>query len=1039
MRSIIEYFALRPAVANVLMFGLIFSSIVTWNQIGKEEMPEFEMNWVRINIRYPGASAQDVELFITKPVEEKLKGVSGLEEVSSTSAYGSSSFRVVFLPTITNLSEKIQEVKDAVDSVELPRETEEPLYDQFRSDEKAIIDVGMYLQGKEILTVPDRIKLQEYALAFKNRVLSLPEISGIESSGYLRPELQIKVDPNQLKRYEISMDQVRDQIVQQNIRQPVGSMTDKGESEVTIISELDDIEPLEKVIVVSGFQGQRIRLDSIARIEHGFERTNSVVKVQGHEGVIFNIQKSSNVDILTAKEALVKFIRDFEKSNPELPVKFILMDDESYDVANRISLIATNGLLGFTLIVLVLFLFLDLKSGVWVAMGIPFSLAFTLIVALMQGYTVNNMTLAAVIIVLGIVVDDAIIIAENITRRLSEKKADPVTGATLEMVSPVMGSVLTTCAAFVPLYFFTGRFGLFVKVIPLIIFSMLAASLIESFFILPTHMARPLPGESFFKRKGFFARFGEGRDRIISALERGYAKLLKVTLRWRFVVLILFAALLGGAGYLFQNHMNYVMFPREESRNFSVRVIGEPNDTRYDMARKVGELERIFLNDPSGVVTSVRSTVGQSRRGGEVRENEASIRVEILPPSERKISLNQLMSGLEKKTSDLKGFEEIRYLKSRFGSDSGSPIVIEIQENNDKRRTLVAERLKAELEKLPSLTHVEIERPVVRKEFRLDIHRDEVSRLGINFEQLSSTLRAYIEGDILYTLNSGEEEVDVRFTSLDEHKDDIDQLVSLAVANRNNYLIPIRGLVDVKEGVKPANIQRTDYKRTVTVYADLRPNTNQTPLMIAEQLERDVFPKVVEGMPTTNLRFRGEIEDTRESQGDFLLSIIMVLLIIYVILVFIFNSIWTPFLIGAIVPFGAVAVILAFWAHGILHYGFFAVIGVLGMIGVIINDSIVLVDKLESYMDEALKEGAAYLEAIAEISSTRLRAVIVTTMTTVAGLFPTAYGVGGYDSMLAEMMLSMGWGLLLGMFITLLLVPCLYSLFFQVKLWKRRI
>lgn len=1039
MRAIIEYFARRPAVANVLMFGLIFSSVITWNQIGKEEMPEFEMNWVRINVRYPGASAQDVELFITKPIEEKLKGVSGLEEVSSTSAYGSSSFRVIFLPTITNLAEKIQEVKDAVDSVELPREAEEPIYDQFRSDEKAIIDVGIYLKGVEILTVQDRIKLQEYALAFKNRVLSLPEISGIESSGYLRPELQIKVDPNKLKRYEISLSQVRDQIIQQNIRQPVGSMTDRGESEVTIISELDDIKSLENVIVVSGFQGQRIRLSSIAQVEHGFERTNSVVKVQGHEGVIFNIQKSSNVDILTAKEALVRFIKNFEKNNPESPVKFVLMDDESYDVANRISLIATNGLFGFILIVLVLFLFLDLKSGIWVAMGIPFSLAFTLIVALLQGYTVNNMTLAAVIIVLGIVVDDAIIIAENITRKISEGKKDPVTGATLEMVSPVMGSVLTTCAAFVPLYFFTGRFGLFVKVIPLIIFSMLIASLIESFSILPSHMAHPLPGERFFKRKGAFSRFGERRDQVIAFLENNYARVLKKALRWRYLVLIFFGVLMGGAVYIFTSEMNYVMFPREEARNFSVRVIGEPNDSRYDMAEKIGVLEKIFLEDSSGAITSVRATVGQSRRGGEVRESEASLRVEILPPSEREISLNDLIARLEQKTLGLKGFQEIRFLKSRFGSDSGSPIVIEIQENNDKRRIQVAERLKAELEKLPFLTHVEIERPVVRKEFRLDIHREEVSRLGVSFDQFASTLRAYIEGDILYTLNSGEEEVDVRFTSLEEHKDDIDQLVSLAVANRANYLIPIKGLVDVREGVKPANIQRTDYKRTVTVYADLKPGAEQTPLMIAELLENEIFPKVTAGMPTTGLRFRGEIEDTRESQGDFLISIVMVLTIIYVILVFIFNSIWTPFLIGAIVPFGAVAVILAFWAHGIFHYGFFAVIGVLGMVGVIINDSIVLVDKLEGYIDEALNEGQSLIDAIANLSSTRLRAVIVTTLTTVAGLFPTAYGVGGYDSMLAEMMLSMGWGLLLGMFITLLLVPCLYSFFLQVKLWRRRV
>lgn len=1032
MRSLIEYFANRPVVANVVMFGLLFSALLTWQKIGKEEMPEFEMNWVRVNIRYPGASAQDVELFVTKPIEEQLKGISGLEEVSSTSSYGSSSFQVTFLPNTPNLREKIQEVKDAVDATDLPREVEEAVYRQFRSDEKAIIDVGIYLKEKEILSVKDRIELQKYALAFKNRLISQAEISGVESSGYLRPEIQIKVDPAKLKQYEISMNQVREQISKQHITRPIGSLQDKGESEVTIIAELNAIKPLEEVIVLSGFQGQRVRLKELAKVEHGFERTNRVVKVQGREGVVFNVQKSSNIDILSARESLVNFIERFKKGNPNAPIDFVLIDDESYDVSNRLSLISVNGLIGFGLIVFVLFLFLDLKSGVWVAMGIPFSLAFTLVVALIAGYTVNNMTLAAIIIVLGIVVDDAIIVAENIARKMSNKESDPVVSGTLEVVNPIVASILTTCAAFVPLYFFTGRFGLFVKYIPLVVFAMLVASLIESYFILPSHMARPLPGTRFFNSNSKFQRLGKTRDSIILWLEESYKKILSRVLHFRLMTLFVFVLLLAGSFYIFNSQMNYVMFPREESRDFRVRVVGESEDTRYDMAKKVGPIEQMFLNDAHGVVTSVETTIGQSRRGGEVRENEATIRVEVLPPSERSISLNKLLTMYEDNIGKMDGLTEVRFMKSRFGSDSGSPIAIEVQENSDSLRFQVAERIKEELSQMGPLTHVEIEAPVKRKEYRLDIRKEEVSRLGIDYEQLSSTLRSYIEGDILYTLNSGEEEVDVRFTSLDEHKDDMSRVMSMAVANREGYLIPIQGLVEKREGTKPANIQRVDYKRTVAVYADLKQGSKETPLMIAEKLENEVFDKITEGNPSTVLRFRGEIEDSRESQGDFLFSVILVLGIIYVLLVFLFNSIWTPLLIGAVIPFAIIGVVLSFWIHGMTQYGFFAVVGVLGMIGVVINDSIVLVDKLEGKIVEYLNSGHDHVNAIAEISSTRLRAVLVTTLTTVAGLFPTAYGLGGYDSMLAEMMLAMGWGLLLGMFVTLGLVPCLYSFFWNL-------
>lgn len=1026
--SLIKYFINRPVVANVLMFGLILMAVVFWQKIGKEEMPEFAMEWVRVSLRYPGASAEDVEVFVTKPIEEKLKGLTGLKEVSTTSSFSSSSFRVSFEPNLGNLQEKIQEVKDAVESAILPSEVQDPVYRQFRSSEKAIIDVGIYLEGDEILNVETRTQLQKYALAFKNKILSQPEISGVESTGYLKPELQIKVIPERLEKYEISMNQVKAQVLEKNIRTPIGSLEDDKESEVSIVSELDTVSSLNEVIISSGFRGQRLRLSDVAKIENGYEKNNTVTKVQGHEAIIFNIQKSSNTDILSAQKAVVSFIERFKKSNQDSNVRFVLIDDESYDVRNRLALIGSNGVIGFILIVLVLFLFLDFKSGIWVAMGIPFSLGFTILMAMLIGFTVNNMTLAAIIVVLGIVVDDAIIVAENIVRRVSNEEATP-TESVVEVIGPILASILTTCAAFIPLYFFSGRFGLFVKYIPTIIFFMLLASLIESFFILPSHMVSHSFIERWFQSRGPKTGFKNFREKAISRAEELYAKTLKRLLKFRVAILLVFIAVLSGAFYIFSQDMKYVMFPREESRDFRVKAVADEGTTRYEMARKIKQIEDLFAKHPT--VTSVRSSIGQSRRGGQVKENEASLRVEILPPSERKESLKSLMEKWQTQIDQMEGLKEVRFQKSRFGSDSGSPIVIEVQENNDENRQLIVGRLKEELEKVTSLANVEVERPVVKREFRLKIKKEEASRLNVDYSQMSSVLRSYIEGDILYTLNSGEEEVDVRFTSQNNSKDSVNDLLKLTVANQSNYLVPLRGLVEVIEGKKDANIQRVNFKRTTSIYADLAAGTKQTPLEIAAHLEENIFDRVTEGMPSALLKFRGEVEDSREAQSDFALSITMVLLIIYVLLVFLFDSLWTPFLIGAIIPFGVVGTVMAFWAHGMSQYGFFAVVGTLGMIGVVINDSIVLIDKLNA----SLKSLGAQrvFEQISEITSTRLRAVFVTTVTTVAGLFPTAYGLGGYDSMLSEMMLAMGWGLLFGMFITLLLVPCLYSFYAQLK------
>ena len=1036
MKNLVSYFLNRPVVANAMLFGFILGAIILWQKMGKEEMPEFTTKWIRASIRYPGASAKDIELFITKPIEEKLKGVASLTEVKNTSSYGNSSFIIELESNLSNLQEKIQEVKGAIDAVDLPQEAYEPIYRQFRSSEKAIIDIGIYLKSKNILDFNSRTKLQKYALAFKNKILSLSEISGVEERGYLKPELQIKVIPELLEKYEISLNQVKNQIVSQNIRKPIGNMKDDGESEISIVSELNDIKSMGEVIVTSGFQGQKLKLSQLAKIENGFERANVITKIQGREGIILNIKKSSNADILTAQKAVISFVENFKRNHKDSLVDFVLIDDESYSLKNRLSLIGTNGLIGFILTLIVLFLFLDFRSGIWVAMGIPFALAFTIISTYILGYTINNMTLAAIIIVLGIVVDDAIIIAENISRRKREGNNFSATNSVLEVSSPILASVLTTCAAFIPLYFFSGTFGLFVKYIPAIIFFMLFASLLESFFILPAHLIHPLKIEKLFRKIFKGDSFNQKREKFLKRIEETYSHILQIILKHRFFVVSGFLLILGASLYIFYTKMNYMMFPREESRSFRLKVVAKKEVTKYQMARMVKPVEDIFLNDDRGIVTSVRTRIGQGHRGGKVKENEASLRVEIVPPSERKISLNNLLKGWGEKTKKLKGFEKISFQKGWFGSSSGSPIVVQIQENNDTNRNKIIERLKESLESMQDLAHIEVEKPITKQEYRLEIDKKETSRLGIDFRQLSTALRAYVEGDILYTLNSGEEEVDVRFTGNDESKNDIEKFINLTVANKDNYLVPIKNLVTVIKRNKPSNIQRINYKRAAKVYANLSKTTKKTPLEIADYLEKIIFPRILKGLPTTNLQLKGEVERSRKSQSDFTLSIWFVVCIIYILLIFLFNSFWTPLLVGAIIPFGIVGTILAFWIHGMVHYGFFAVVGTLGMIGIVINDSIILINKLEAQIKNSKDLSGDLFQSISKISATRLRAIVITTVTTVISLLPTAYGFAGYDSMLAEMMLAMIWGLLFGMFITLTLVPCIYSFYVQFKLKK---
>jgi multidrug efflux pump subunit AcrB len=1032
--DLVDFFLKRPVIVNVIMFGVLILGYISWQKIGKEEMPEHTVNRMIVSVKYPGSAAQDVESFITKPLEEKLKGLSGLDEVKATSAFASATISISFEANTKNLPEKVQEVKDAVDSVSLPDESEDPVYKQFKTSEKSIIDIGLYLEGTEILTIEKREELQRYALGFKNKILSINEVSGVSISGYLDPELAIKVNPKSLKEHNLSLSQVKAQILAQNVRTPIGSMKDKEESEISISSELNSVSSLSDAVISSGFEGQRLLLKNLATVENSFKESTSVVKIQGHEGVVFNIQKSTSVDILKAQKAIIVFLEQYKKNYASDNLGFVIMDDESYDVRNRISLIGVNGIMGFILIIIVLFLFLDFKSGIWVAMGIPFSLSITLICSILMGYTINNMTLASIIIVLGIVVDDAIIVAENMMRNKKEG-TESVVKSVNQMRAPIVASVLTTCAAFIPLYFFSGRFGLLVKYIPAIIFIMLFASLIESFFILPSHMSKELPGVKFFQKKVKGFSFDTKREVMVGWLEKKYKKILLKVLSFKWIAMILFAALLGGSFYVFNAKLKYVMFPREESRDFRIKVVAPNGSSRYVTAKLVRKVEDIFINDGRNIVTSVRTSIGLNRRGGEVKENEASLRVEIVPASDRDIPLKVLLKEWKKKINKLEGFNRISFQKNRFGSDSGSPLVIQIQENNDDKRKQIANKLKDLMEKKSSAINIEIERPLLKQEYRLIINKNITSKLKVDLTILAKTLRSYIEGDILYTLNDSDEEVDVRFTSADGSKSSINDILELTVVNNENYLIPIKDLVKVKKVDKASNISRVDFKRTTQIYADIDETKGKTPLDIAVKLETTVFPEVLKSFPSANIIFKGEVEDSRESQSDFGTSIFLVLGLIYVLLVFLFNSFVTPILIGAVIPFSIVGCILAFWAHGMYQFGFFSVIGALGMIGVVINDSIVLLDKLES--SEIDNDNIDL--SIATISSTRLKAIIITTITTVVGLFPTAYGLGGYDSMLSEMMLAMSWGLLFGMFITLFLLPCVYRYYYSLIQYTKRV
>ncbi len=1027
----IEYFVDRHLLTNMLFVSVIVGGLLSWQEIKKEERPDVTFDTVRISATYPGATAEEVEHFVTRELEEELKGVDGVYRITSSVSRGSTNVSVELERDLPNRDEVITEIRNAALAADLPPEVrDKPTVRVFKSSKKAIIDIALIHTQAHLLDNSQREHLQQLASTLELQLVNLPQINSINRSGFLQQELQINVYPDKLVRYQIPLSQVYKEVKNNHIRQPAGSIQVKDEPNVTINAQLDTVEKLNRLYVQAGFQGKAVSLGNIADVRTDFRREKQLIKVNGHEAIMFNVVKNGAYGIIDSLQSVQKVVEEFTANNlHDTDVQLVILDDESYDVRNRLSIISINGAIGFLLILITLFAFLNKRSGIWVAMGIPFTICLTLISAMFMGYTINNITLAAVIIVMGIVVDDAIVVAENVgrfrARGLSSR--DSAVKGTAQVFMPVIASIATTCVAFVPLYFFSGHFGAFVKFIPAIVFLMLFASLLESLVILPGHLHIQAP--LFMRRKKDSDNSLAPKKHWFDSVENRYGNFLIFLLRFKYLVFIVFGLMLYGSLLLAENTMKFVMFPNTETREIVLQGTADKKADRYDTAMISKKIEDVIEPYIGKEVVGFRTEIARSRRGGVAEENKFRMIVEIVPKEDRKLSADQLIALWKPKTENIEGLKKLIVQKSRWGQSSGSAIEAVILENDDAQRDKAANTLAEAMRKHPDLINTEIDQPLKLPEYKIDIQRNKVKRLAINPTDISTTFRASLEGDILYELPNGNEHVDVRLSVVDSAKQDIKSILNIPVENQSKYLAPLKDLVTIKKVESPTSITRRDTRRATTVLADIKNGSAKTPLEIADELESGVFRDIIRQQPTVSLNFEGEVADTRESKNDFRNAIIMAVFLIFAILAVLFNSIARPLLIMLAIPFGMVGVILAFWAHGQTLFGFFAAIGALGMAGVVINDAIIMLTKLDQ--EYAGNSGTTMHEKIARIAQTRLKAVILTTLTTVAGVLPTAYGFAGYDAMLSEMMLALAWGLAFGTVITLLLVPCLYALLLQ--------
>jgi len=1006
--SFFRFFAERHLLAYVLTLMIIVMGAGTLLTIKRDSFPNVEFGEVLITTTYPGASPEDVELSVTNNIEKEIKEVTGIKRYLSFSMENVSSVYIVIDPDVNDEAKVIREIREAVSRVtDLPEEvTESPLVTEIGTSSFPMIEVGL---SGDI----EYAELRKIARRFEKKLESITGVSRVQRYGYRDREVQIEIEPDKLKKSVVSLNDVVRAIRQRNIRATGGSFESyTSEQNIVTLAQFRKPDDVGEVIVRTSFDGPSVKVSDLAVINDGFKEEKVRSRVNGEKSISFVAFKSENADIVRTVDAIRGMV-EHEKQYMPPGVKIMLSNDESKYVKNRLSIVANNGIIGLTFVLIVLTIFLSHKVAFWVALGIPVAILGTIFMLPIFDTFLDSITMTAMVLVLGIIVDDAIIIAESIHRHY-ENGLPPVEAAVTgvhEVFKPVLTTILTTFAVFLPMFFMPGMLGKFVYVIPLVITLALIISLVESTIALPSHLTASLN----------YKVSEQKRHRMFEKIRTAYADILQRMLKWRYQLVLLFVAVLAAALIYAALFMNFVLFPSATAERFMILIETPVGTSLQATSDRTVAVEKLVSALGPGELDSFITRIGTfGDIGSSERENNAMIFVSLTPYAERTRTVDKIVEDLRSQTSKLDGFSRIFFKVDSGGPPVGRPITLRIVGVDDAMRTRLADNVVSYLNMQKGAKDVDRSDKAGKKEVEIKFNYDTLARAGITVADVARNVRIAYDGEVMTSVRYGDEDVDFRVIFTRDVRKDPLSLGELTVPNSSGNLTPLKAVASFEKANGPAIFTHYDGDRAITISGDIEKDVT-TPLQISNavlahfNVERDY--------PGMSILVGGEAEESQKSVNDLMVIMGIAVFGIYLLLVLLFNSVWQPLLVLTAIPFGIVGVIIGFSLHG-EALGFLGMIGVIGLAGVVVNDSLVLV----AHVNELRKSQPrmSMREIVSLGASNRLRAVLLTTATTVAGLLPLAYGIGGVDPYMGPMALALGWGLLFATPLTLVLLPCLY-------------
>ena len=1018
MKSLFRFFAERHMLAYLMTILVFLFGMATIWQINRAQYPKVDLGQMVVTTEYPGAAPEDVELNVTNKIEDELKSVTDIKRVFSMSMENVSIVIVDIEPDASDVDGVKREIREAVFRItDFPEEvTESSLITDIKSSIFPILEVG--LTGD--MPYPE---LRELARRFEKKLKDIPGVASVQRYGYRDREIQVELYPGKIRELQIPMQEVVDAIQQRNIRATGGSLESfTSEKNVVTLAQFRDPQEVGEVVVRSSFDGPIIKVSDIADVTDGFEEERVLSRINGHPAISFLINKSESADIIRTVKAIRELVDEEEEQLPE-GVRFIYGLDFSQYVENQLSIVMTNGTIGLFLVLVVLSLFLNLRTAFWVALGIPFTLLGGISMLPLFDVELDSVTLTSLIIVIGIVVDDAIIISENIFQRRErgESPIDAVVNGVYQVYKPVLTTVLTTFLAFAPMFFMPGILGKFVFVIPLTITLALFVSLIEAFLVLPAHV---LPG--------LYTK--EGKDpkstmrNWFMPVRNMFEKLLLFLLRLRYALVFLGFITLGGALYYGINYMSYILFPTKGADAFNIWIELPVGSSLKATSAKAAEFEELLEVLPEEEVSAYLTRVGTQADIVPIeQENFAELAVKLTPYGTRDRSADEIVADIREKATAISGVQQTTFFIESGGPPVGKPVTIRVVGSDDALRTAFADSVFSYLESIDGVTDPDRDDKEGKEQIEISIRHDRLSRLGLSVADIARTVRTAYDGQVVTSVRYGEEEVDFRVMLQKFARKKLEYLQELSIPNKTGRLIPLKEVADFKQGSGPSIFHHYDGERSVTISADVQQDAI-TPIEVMQKVESHFAG--TRDFPGVKLVFGGEAQESEESLRGLFVAFGIAAFGIYFLLILLFNSLTQPLLVMMSIPFAIIGVVIAFALHGEV-FSFLGLLGVVGMAGVVVNDSLVLVN----YLNELYKSGknVDIPALVAKGTADRLRAILLTTVTTAAGLLPLAYGIGGTDASMMPMALALGWGLLLATPLTLVLIPCLYLIGFDLR------